>query len=64
MIPRTEKLITVKEAAYELALSAIRVRQLCQQGRVKGARKIGRDWVIPTPIEVAPVTRPRGFHYP
>ncbi len=39
----TEYLTTV-EAAAELRLSEIRVRQLCQDGRL--GRKIGRNWAI------------------
>jgi hypothetical protein len=35
------------EAAFLLGISAVRVRQLLQQGRVEGAVKIGRCWRIP-----------------
>jgi len=36
--------LTTAEAAAELDLSEIRVRQLCQDGRL--GRKIGRNWAI------------------
>ena len=43
--------LTVREAATEMGLSAVRVRQLCQDGRIKGAVKLGGwAWMIPTPI--------------
>jgi excisionase family DNA binding protein len=41
------KYITVKEAALVWAASEPRVRQWLQAGRIKGARKLGRDWLIP-----------------
>jgi Mg/Co/Ni transporter MgtE len=50
----TDALITVAEAAQELHLSVQRVRVLAQTGRLVGARKLGRDWLIPSPIVVNP----------
>jgi excisionase family DNA binding protein len=41
------KMLTTKEAAAILQLDASRVRLLAAQGRLRGAQKIGRDWVIP-----------------
>ena len=44
-------MLTVKEASTEMGLSPVRVRQLCQDGRIKGAVKLGGwAWMIPTPI--------------
>lgn len=54
-------LISTAEAAKRLGLSAVRVRELCLQRRIKGARLIGRVWMIPEAIEVTPGSRgPRG----
>ncbi len=39
-----ERLITLKEAAALVGLSADHLRRLAEQGRFE-ARKIGRDWV-------------------
>ena len=49
--------LTVKGAAEELGVTKARVRQLAAQGRIEGAHKIGRDWIIPRPVEVRPGTR-------
>ena len=51
------KLVTVSQAAEELGVQPVRVRQLCQQGRIKGAEKLGWAWVIPQPIKIIPGTR-------
>ena len=50
-------LFTVTQVATELGVKPVRIRQLCQQGRVKGAEKLGSTWVIPKPINIAPGTR-------
>ena len=55
--PDDEKLITSEPAAKELGMSVRRLQALLQQGRVEGARKVGRDWVIPSPVRVSPGTR-------
>jgi len=39
--------IGTTEAAFLLGISAVRVRQLLQQGRIEGAVKVGRRWRIP-----------------
>ena len=49
--------LTVKGASDELGVTEARVRQLAAQGRIEGAHKIGRDWIIPRPVEVRPGTR-------
>ena len=48
----TKRLITTTEAATELWVTTARVRALLNMGRIVGARKMGRDWVIPSPIQV------------
>ena len=49
--------LTADLAAKELGVSGARVRKLLSEGRIRGARKIGRDWVVPTPVQVVPATR-------
>lgn len=49
--------VTVKEAAEKLGVSESRVRQLLSKNRIEGARRIGRDWIIPTPFEITPGSR-------
>ena len=39
--------ISCEEMGKKLGLSSRRVQQLCAQGRIPGAEKIGRDWLIP-----------------
>ena len=39
--------MTAKEAAMTWRVHESRVRQWCQDKRVPGARKMGRDWLIP-----------------
>ena len=46
----TEMLMTVREAADELGVNEQRIRLLCAQGRIMGARKMASGyWVIPAP---------------
>ena len=49
--------VTVKQAAIRLGVSERRVRKLARDGRVRGATKTGAEWLIPTPVEVAPGKR-------
>ena len=49
--------LTAKEAAEEIGLSYARVRKLLKQGRVSGAVKPQRDWMIPTPVIITPPPR-------
>lgn len=42
-----ENYITLTEAAQKWHLSTRRVRTLCNEGRIKGASKFGRNWAIP-----------------
>lgn len=43
--------MTVKEAAMLWGITERRVTVLCKAGRIKGAHKNGRSWVIPTDAE-------------
>ena len=49
--------VTVREAAIRLGVSERRVRKLARAGRVRGATKVGAEWLIPTPVEVIPGKR-------
>ena len=42
-----EKYLTLSETADKWGISSRRVRTLCEQGRIKGAYKFGRNWAIP-----------------
>ena len=44
------KYLTVQEVAAELAVTTERIGQLLREGRIEGARKHGRDWMIPSPV--------------
>ena len=46
--------LTAKQAAKETGLSYARIRQLLQQGRITGAIKPQRDWLIPYPVQILP----------
>lgn len=54
VVSSTPKYISALEASKIMKLSKIRVKQLLQEGRIKGARKVGNytrsQWIIPTPI--------------
>lgn len=45
------KYITVPEAAAAWGASEPRIRQWLVDGRIKGAEKVGRDWLIPASAE-------------
>lgn len=49
--------ISVTQAAKALDLDRSRIKVLCAQGRIKGASKVGKVWVIPSPPKVLPVKR-------
>ena len=51
--------IGTTEAAHYLGISTVRLRILLQQGRVKGAEKQGRAWIIPL-FNGMPVIEERG----
>lgn len=56
-----ENLMTVKDAAAFLKLSAGRIRQLCIKGELPGAQKVGNTWVIPRTSIEAYEPGPQGF---
>lgn len=45
------EIITAKEAAKKWGICERRVRILCVEGRINGAKKIGSMWVIPEEAE-------------
>jgi excisionase family DNA binding protein len=51
------KMLDTAEAAHRLGVTKLRVQQLCQQRRIKGARLVGRVWMIPGDFKVTPGTR-------
>ena len=56
-------MIDTAEAAKRLGITQARVSKLCGQRRIKGARLVGRTWMIPADFEVTPGKRgpaPRG----
>jgi hypothetical protein len=59
---RKSELISIQEATAALGISEQWLRQLARLGRVRGATKVGRDWVILSPPMVLPSTRPCGYH--
>ena len=40
-------MITTRQAAALRGVARVTVRRWCQQGKVRGAIRIGRDWMIP-----------------
>lgn len=50
--------LTTEEYAKKLGIDPSRVRRLCEAGRIPGAKKIGRDWIIPE--NAVPVAASRG----
>jgi len=51
---KASHLVSLSEAAQEVRLSPARLRLLAAQGRLLGARKIGRSWVVPSPVSILP----------
>jgi len=41
------RMITTRQAAALRGVAVVTVRRWCQQGKVRGATRIGRDWMIP-----------------
>lgn len=39
--------ISLSEAAEKWGISSRRLRTLCDEGRIPGAGKLGRNWAIP-----------------
>lgn len=53
----TKDFLSTSEYAAKLGVTPMRVRRLCQDGRIPGAKKIGRDWVIPAGARPIPGTK-------
>jgi len=49
-------MITTAQAAKILGITRTRVLQLCRAGRIEGAEKVGRDWLIPARFRRLPST--------
>lgn len=47
-----EDYITPKEAAIRAGVTQAWIRALCAQGRIEGAKKWGRSWMIPAGAKV------------
>lgn len=54
-----EQWLTTADAARALQRTPARIRQLCQAGRLPGARRHGRDWLIPASALAHVRLRPR-----
>ena len=52
-------LLPVAKFAARIGVSSARVRQLCAVGRVVGARKVGKVWVVQSDSYIVPVQRRR-----
>lgn len=50
---------TVRDIAKALRVSESRVRRLAETGRLIGAQKLGRDWLIPDVLVIDPPIRHR-----
>jgi len=55
------RLLTSAEAGAKLGISADHMRRLCKAGRVIGAMKYGRDWMIPESVLSSVKRRPGGW---
>jgi hypothetical protein len=44
--------VPLAEAARSLGVTAVRLRQLCQQNRIVGAMKMSETWFIPKPFKI------------
>ena len=55
------KELSIQEAAAQWNVSPRRIQQMCKEGKIPGARKEGRSWLIPaeTPIHVKSRTAER-----
>jgi len=54
-----KQMISAKEAAALLGVSERRVRALCEQNRIAGAKKVGGTWVLPSAPKVSIAGRER-----
>lgn len=44
-------MITAKQAAEKWGLTPRRVQDLCKEGKIQGAERWGRSWMIPADLE-------------
>lgn len=51
--------LSVEMAADRLGVTPRYIRRLCKEGRVRGAKRLGHSWVIPTPLDIAEGSRGR-----
>ena len=51
--------LTTVQAAAAANLSEQRIRVLCAEGRITGAMKIGKAWLIPAKFKIRPAPRHR-----
>jgi len=51
---------TTKQAAEEWGISPRRVAILCEKGRIKGAVKAGKTWLLPPDVKKPEDGRKRG----
>lgn len=55
--------MTIKEAADKWGVSPRRVQLLCSEGRIDGAEKVGRIWMIPSAAAKPKDARIRSGNY-
>ena len=48
---KADDFMTVSQAALKWGITVRRVQVLCLQGRIEGAFRIGRAWIIPINAE-------------
>ena len=46
-----ERYLSIREAAEKWGVSDRRINQYCSEGRIPGAERIGKAWVIPADAE-------------
>jgi hypothetical protein len=51
------RLISAEDGAIKLGITSGRIRTLCRQRRIKGARCIAGRWFVPEVFTVSPGTR-------
>lgn len=47
-------MLTVPQFAAMVGLDVSRIRLLCTQGRIRGAVKVGRNWILPDRAVILP----------
>ena len=52
-------MISITQASEILGISGRRLRVLCAQDRVSGAKKVGSVWILPDTLTVLPAGRVR-----